>query len=258
MRALAVVGVCAMFLIGCQPSQPNETSIQTAIAETEAAKALLEIDTPTVTATLVPSDTPEPTRTPTPEPSPTPTPDLRIIRVDPKEFLLTKDDLPKESRFYLPNAGWISPHRNSELISQMGIEEGQRYLEETGRVDGWWGYLKRGSVIIRAPDQVFSNPVMYETAAGATQAKTGDYGLREEMEPVDVDFQIGDFTQAWVSREMQPSGKNWVTYLIDFTYRNYGIAVGGMGFEDEFDLLFVRDAALSILAKLEAAPLEAP
>lgn len=251
-------GGLLLAVAACQQSQPSESAIQTAIAATERSQPNLVGLLATPTSPPEPSRTPEPSSTPTSEPTLTPTPDIRVMRVDPKEFLLTKDDLPSEAKYYLPNAGWISPHRNSELISQMGQEEGQRYLEETGRVDGWWGYLKRGTSTVKAPDQMYSNPVMYESAAGAQSARTGDYGFREGMELVETDIELGELTQVWLSKEMQSNGRYWVTYLIDFTYRNYGVSVGGMGYESEVSLDFIEVAARQILAKLEAAPLSNP
>jgi len=60
----------AMLLLGCNPS---ETDIQTAIAQTEAAKPTHTL-TPEPTNTPEPSPTLEPTSTDTPDPTPTPEP----------------------------------------------------------------------------------------------------------------------------------------------------------------------------------------
>ena len=63
MKKIIVISLMALLLVGCGTS---EDAVQTAIAETEAAK-------PTLTYTAVPTDTPEPTFTPLPTDTPQPT-----------------------------------------------------------------------------------------------------------------------------------------------------------------------------------------
>jgi hypothetical protein len=62
-----------------------------------------------------------------------------MIQVEPKELLLGKSDLPQEGEYFLPGPSWTSPSHNSEVVAIRTVEEGQKYLEETGRIDGWWG-----------------------------------------------------------------------------------------------------------------------
>jgi len=165
---MAIIASFGIIFSGCNPS---ESSIQTAMAETQQSL-------PTATETFLPTNTvtytPEPTSTetliPTSTVTITPTPDKRIIEIGPEEFLLEKEDLPSEAKYYLPNFTWISPHRNSEVISGWGKEEGQKYLEETGRIDGWGVYYARGTSIVRAPEEIFHNIIQYRTAEGAQLA----------------------------------------------------------------------------------------
>jgi len=247
----------------------------TAIAQTEAAKPSITLE-PTITSTSSPTFTPPntPSLTPTSTqtatfthtPAPTithsPTPDLRIIKDDPKDLLLQKDELPKDAKYYLPGSAWISPHHNEEIISQKGREEGLEYLETTGRVDGWWVYYSRGTTAVRAPEVIFHNPIMYKSAEGA-QITVLEYnhvaeGEVEGYEYVERDIPFGDLSVAAVHKEMQSNGKYMVTYVIDTAYRNYVSRVGGWGWEEDVTYEYVENIARIAIEKLQAAQLYFP
>ncbi len=264
-----IIGAIALSACG-----PSAADIQKAIKQTQAAQPTIAhtVVPPTTTETLAPTstplpptDTPEPTATdtPTPEPTITPTPDLRVIKVDPQTILLQKDDLPPEGKYFLPNAKWISPHHNSEIIASWGVEEGQDYLEKTGRVDGWFVSYKRGTSTVNMPEEIYSNPVMYETAAGARLTVT-DYNLVirdpdagwEYVEGANLD--LGDINIVITNKELQSNGKNRVRIVIMFAYRNYAVTVRGWGWEGDVTLEFVEAAARKVLDKLMAAELSEP
>ena len=232
----------------------SESAIQTAMANTQAAMPT-STDTPEPTATFTLE--PSPTNTNTPTVIPSPTPDLRVIIIDSKEFLLEKDDLPANAKYYLPNAGWISPHHNSEIISGWGKEEGLEYLERTGRIDGWFAYYKRGSSAVKAPEEIYHNIIQYKTGEGAfltvtefsTAARNPDWAI------LDDDFSLGDKSIICIFKEMQPGGEYRVWYRIETAYRNYVSIVAGYGWEKEFDLDYVTMVAELMVDKLSEAPL---
>jgi hypothetical protein len=125
-RLLIAIGTLLIIaaVAGCNPS-PSQ--VATAVAQTQAAN-------PTQTHTPVPTNTSTPTETPTPTATPSPTPDIRVIDVDPHEMLMTTSDLPTEARYYLPDYSWISPHRNSEVVSGWGVNEAGNILSAP---DAW-------------------------------------------------------------------------------------------------------------------------
>jgi hypothetical protein len=181
-----------------------------------------------------------------------------VIDADPKKFLLDLKDLPPEAKYYLPNSEWISPHRNSEIISGWGVEEGRTYLERTGRIDGWWVIYKRGTLTVTAPEEIYDNVVLYHTIEGA-ELIISEFSNCVDRDSgyvlVESDVQIGDFTNVCTYKEMQSSGEYRIWYRIEFTYRNYYHAVAGWGWESEVKAEFVEKIARTLLAKLEAAPL---
>lgn len=262
-----------LLLTACGPATPSADMVATAIAETQA------VIQPTVT--IAPTDTPIPTDTATPEPTatgtstptetltatptetPTATPDLRVILTESGEFLLQKDDLPVESRYYLPGSGWISPHHNEEILTGWGVEKGRAYLEATGRVDGWWVYYKRGSNVMTAPEEIFHNIIQYKTALGA-QLTVADYNstIRSSEQGwkllEDQQVELGDVTIVYILKEMQTNGKNRVWLNVETAYRNYVSVLQGYGWEDEVRLEYLVEIQKIILEKLAAAELHTP
>ena len=266
MRKQLILGlIVSILIVSCSPS---EESISTAIAQTQAANPTstpapteTPLPTPTITETPLPTDTPTPTETPTPTATLTPTPDLRVITETSDNFLLKASDLPQDAKYYLPNSNWMSPHHNSEIISGWGREEGLEYLEESGRIDGWWVYFKRGTRTVRAPEQIYHNIIQYKTSEGAiwtlenfNQVARGESG----WEYIDEEINLGDVGIAMISKEMQSNGKYEVFIYVEVAYRNYLSIVSGFGWEDDVTLEYVMDIAQIAIDKLEAAELSEP
>lgn len=190
-----------------------------------------------------------------------PTPDKRLILVDPQGLLLVKADLPPEAMYILPGPEWISPHHNAEVISAWGVEEGTKYVEDTGRVDGWWVIYLRSNNEVNAPEQIQDYITMYETIDGAQLALTTFYknhGLKLGYSELNYPMKIGDISYALVYKGMQSNGKYGVEIEIFFSYRNYTHMVGGLGSEDEVTIGYVDEIAKILLRKLQAAPLSNP
>lgn len=249
--------IFTLFLLaGCGPS---EQAIQEALAQTQTAQVTnTNTPEPTLTFTLEPTFTQTFTQTLTPTftQTLTPTPDNRVFTLGPEVFLLTVEDLPKEARYYLPYSTWISPHRNSEVVSDWGREAGTAYIEETGRLDGWFAIYKLGSTTVRAPDEIFHNIIQFETNEGALLALDIESpNVTVEYEIIDDNYGLGDLTIISKYREMQPSGEYQISYYVETVYRNYESRVGGSGFEKDFDLDYVIQIAEIALDKLKEAPL---
>ncbi len=257
--------ILVTLLASCKPS---EQAIQIALQQTQTAIAT-NTHTPEPTSTFTPIPTSTPTQTPTETPTEIPTdiptatptmtstPDLRVITIESKEFMLTKEDLPQDGRYYLPHESWISPHHNAEVIQDWGKEEGLIYLEKTGRIDGWWVYYDRGNSTIRAPEEIFHNIIQYKTAEGAQLSLT-EYGTRvddPEYSVVESDTVLGDGTVIYVRKTMQNNGEYRTWYVVETTYRNYVSIVGGWGWDKDFDLEYVIEIARIAMDKIMAAPL---
>lgn len=259
MKKLILISLVALVLISAPGCAPSESAVQTALAKTQAA---LPTETPTLeptaTATQLPTatNTPEPTETPTE--TPTATPDTRVITMDSRDFLMTKDDIPPEGQYILPNSGWISVLSNDDLIREWGREEGLEYLDKSGRIYGWAVMYVRTSETIRAPEQIWHNIIQYKTAEGALLTTVGEFSTikkNPEYKIIDDNYPLGDVSVIQSKKTLQNNGEYRIWYLIDTTYKNYNSRVGGWGWEKEFDLDFVIRLAETMLAKLQSAPL---
>jgi len=200
--------------------------------------------------TLVPTDTP------TPEPSPTP--DLRVIDIDPYQILLKKSDCNPDGRYFLPNEGWISPHRNSEVIAGWTVEKGLEYLAETGRIDGWYVYYARGNSNILLPKEVSDNVILFSTISGANLLvnKYEDRMVKEFFyDEIKDPPQIGDLTRAWIKKEINSGGTTEAWYAITFSYRNIIHSISVYGFDKEVKLEDAEYLAKNLLTQLEQIPL---
>jgi len=259
MKKLIFISLVALVLLTALGCAPSESAVQTALAKTQAA---LPTKTPTLaptaTATQLPTatNTPEPTETPTA--THTATPDTRVITMDSRDFLMTKDDIPPEGKYILPNSGWITVMSNDDIIREWGREEGLEYLDKTGRIYGWAVYYNRTSKTVKAPEQVFHNIIQYKTAEGALLTTVGEFNTSKkdpEYKIVDENYPLGDVSIIWQKKELQNNGEYRNMYLIETAYKNYKSRVGSWGWEKEYDLDFVIGLAETMLAKLQSAPL---
>lgn len=240
-----VIILIALLLSACGAT---EAEIQKAIAETESAKA-----TNTVTETLAPSDTP--TTVPTETFTPSPTPDLRVFNIDPMELLMDRNDMPVDGKYYIPNELWNGPHRNSEVVSGWGVEEGRQYLAASGRVDGWFiGYL-RGTSRVLAPEEIYNSSILYSSSEGARLVME-EFSLcaraveEDDYEVVVTDILIGEETSVCLKRTMEPSGAKIIMYL-EFQYKNVIQDFYFYGWDYEVDLDMLAQVAENVLARMK-------
>jgi len=213
------------------------------------------------TATQLPTDTPSPTATATATatitPSPSPTPDLRLIDLDPRKLLLQKTDLPPEGKYFLPNELWTSPLTNAEIVAEWTVEEGQAYLAETGRIDGWSIDYKRGTNGVIMPEEIHDNVVIYSSVEGA-QIVITKYDNRTVTESnfIEIDVpKVGDITRAFKWQETNSGGATRVAIKIAFTYRNVYHYVQVWGWEKEVSLDFAIRTATKLVEGLKQLPL---
>lgn len=244
---------CLIFLFAaCSPTAPSEGMIQTAIAETQA-----------VVPTFINTNTPVPTLTSTITVTASPTPDLRIINIDPQDFLLKPEELPREAKYYLPNSAWISPHLNSEVVSGWTVEKGKEYLARTGRINGWVVYYAKGTRTVYAPDEIFNNVIMFNSSTGASLFVT-DYSYRKRFPKENweaVDYKIENLGQVYdVERKVRVTsgGDKLIQYCISFAYYNYGVMTCGTGLEKDIVPEIIETGARAVLKKLQNAQLVFP
>jgi hypothetical protein len=188
---------------------------------------------------------------------------VRVIQLTPERFLLQLRDLPREGKMYLPPNS-LGPWRNQAYLTQWGEDKGQVYLDRTGRVDGYRVTYYRGSEGVWAPEWIACTVSRYASVAGAQLAV-------QEYNPVVATWQsagwvvvenpplVGESTAA-SGRKQDPesSETRLVIFRLEFSYRNYAVALEAPGRVDEFLRGYVESAASVVLARLQAAPLVEP
>jgi len=240
MKKKPLILLTAAFLAACAP-KPDEVEVtRVVVATSEPATA-----SPTV------QPTEEPIATPTPAPSPTATPDIRVINSAPRAVILTKQELPPEGKFYLYDE---TPHRNSEIIAGWGADQGARYLDESGRVDGWTIGYARGTTTTRVPETLEINAIVYKSVDGPRITEDVLGRCSEDWTPLE-DPKIGDDSDLCIWREMQPSGKNFIGYELNVSIHNIRVQLWAFGFEDSFDLEWLLLVAQLQADKIRALPL---
>lgn len=254
MKKFLLIITIVLILAACAPSFQTT---QTAIAQTQAAN-------PTSTFTSVPP-TETPTETPTEAPTITPLPvlDPLSLQVNLKEFLVQKSDLPLLANYtpYFDSPFTVS---NESFSQSMGIN-GNEYLSETGRIDGWevLVHFEGDPYLAIAPLSIYSDVVLFQTIEGAQLAITKysdryvtEYGFTEDINPP----KIGDVTRVFYMRyqEKPDSSQYSLKYIINYSYRNVSQTMQESGVERNVDPIFVMDIAQRLLARLQASPLLNP
>lgn len=236
MKKYILLITIALLLAACAPSPQT---IQTSIAQTQAAIPTLTFtpipptETPTNTPTLTPSETPTITTTSTP--------DLIALQQNLIDFLLQISDFPPQSNYSLVSAGSENPNALDDSAE----------VEDTGRIVGWSDWYGKEPIGKGWNYAISDAVVLYRTTAGAQLAITkynefgmGDYS-KEEINPPE----IGDITRAFFV-----SVGFFDIYVIYFSYRNIVHEVVGSNEDPEF----VRNIARLLLARLKASPLLNP
>ena len=208
-----------------------------------------------------------PEETPTPEPNVSTTltpfpPELLVVRGSPRDFLLGPVDLP--DAYYLPASDWMSLYDNDKILEVRGAENGNAYLEATGRLEGWFVWYKLNDPAALAPEQIGCYIVFYRSSEGARLA------ISSQWHPIykdvadgkaqfdEKEFSLGDANLVYFSKERDPNGLIKINYNIEFIYHNALVVLTGHGLETRVSPGYVYEAARVVLSKLQSAPLVAP
>jgi len=167
---------------------------------------------------------------------------MRVIDTDPENLLLENEDLPSDT-YYGPPYSFRSPNLGEGL-----------YSVETGGILRWFATFERGTIAVTAPQRIYSEVVLFKTAAGA-RVELEESGMCGIYGAIETDLMIGDATKVCTWKDMQANGKYRVDYWIQFTRRNVFLAVGGWGWEGEVEPAFVEQLARTLLEKVDQAPL---
>jgi hypothetical protein len=196
-----------------------------------------------------PQFVPLPTLTPQPD---VPNPDQRVISAQPVTLILQPYDLPFQGNYYLADNKASGPLHNEEIVHVYQGGKGQRYVDETGRVDGWNVRYKRHGNDNLLPPQMYDEVAMFGTAQGAQKhiREYAAYFLDDKWREGTPLNQVGDATRVFIKQDGV-----YVSYLLEFSYRNYVHSLTAYGLQAEVEPAFVELIAFTLLRNLQAAPL---
>ncbi len=171
-------------------------------------------------------------------------------------YVLRPDDLPNEYR--LP-PGSETPFSNLVLIQKIGELQAKRYIDATGRLDGWAILMERTNKEDLAPFTFESTVEIFPTVEGAQLALTPDWFkayLDEENVPnwVEGVCDLGDQCLLYYYETVDAANVAQLRYEVAFSYKNAMVWVMGRGLDIDVKQGYVLDAAAAVLAKIEKAP----
>jgi Prokaryotic membrane lipoprotein lipid attachment site len=263
MRKPILIIFFTVLLTACS-GQSSNSAIQTVIVETSIVETeyafVAEVVKPAMESTSIqyPANIPSATSTITPSP----TPEFRIVNGVPRDFQLEREDMPPEGKYYMPNSTWSSPHTNAEVTAGWTVAKGLEYLEDTGRVTGWWSAFRRGTSQVSMPYEVYCNVIQYETAEGAHKGMTkyprSDRITDVIFHEVNMELDLGDSNRVEYAYKEENAEVKIIFYYIDFTYKNFLSSCYGYGTEPDVTHEFVEHISRIMLNKLKSAELIVP
>jgi hypothetical protein len=259
-------------LSGCS-NLPMDQAVQTAIVQTKIAQPFAAVVIPT--KTLLPRNditaTIEPPYSPTPTFSVTPTQYLGtpIAETDLLEssiinekylrkFIPELNDLPNLARYRICN-GCEDIVTNQEIIWSWGKAKADRYIDETGRINGWSIQYERGSLEVYAPEVLTLSVQIYNNSAGASLMIKNfnamqvfpEQGWVQEQCRVDL---IRDCIYLKKTR-LDHGGHEIVISRLYFSYHNLVGVVTGEGWPEDVVPEILEATAHKMYQKMSASPL---
>lgn len=186
-----------------------------------------------------------------------------LIHTDPHDFLLKESDLSGLGSYSIPSHESYAIS-NDMILYLLGDPGGAERLSITGRVNGWRAhYVADGA---GGPRHITEIVTQYGSARGAR--KNLDRYLLAVVDPanwkpLDTTLNLGDAEVVEMRRETYASGETRVSLAVNFTYRNIGVRLEGVGAEGEVRLEDLNALARVVLARLgaveaESGPVPAP
>jgi hypothetical protein len=244
MKGLSIIIFCSILLSACG-----------------SLPALLPTPTSTPTQTPNPTSTPRPTPTFTPQPTPTVPVDTRIVDDKPRNFILTKYDLPKSADYIIPNSSWSSPLSNIEVSIHLGAGEGKKFLSDSGRVTGWESGFRRRSKDVGAkyPYELDYQIHQFKTVDGAKYLMDQ---VLSEQDYLEFDFPSEDPALIYESTFEGGKFSYFAGHTVDnislaVQHRNMVVIISLFGFEGtgEVSQEFAIEMANIIISKIDKAEL---
>lgn len=248
-----------MLLSACLPAAAK-------VYETPAATETIPTPAAVTTVTATPAAAAERTSTllPTvakstiPAGELTPSPEILVIQNDlPGKYLPTIANCQPEDGYYIAENGY-SPQPNLEVMSDMGMELGRKYVAETERITGWKvEYLN--STNKQKPRRIVAEAVMHKSPEGAQKALFRYHPIlvypESGWQEMAGKFERDKNQKVYIRKEQAGTAGEFWHIQIEFTYHNYFMKILAEGTPSEMDLSFLHYLVNISHQRLEEEPL---
>lgn len=246
--------IVILVLTACTPS---ESQIATSAAATELASPS---DTPKPSFTLSPTTTLTPSTTPTETVTPTPTPDLRVVDGYPKQMVLSAEDLSAGVDYFPSNFAymkfWQPPYSNSKLKKDYGEEKVSKYIELSGRIDGYGSVLQTNQKSPNVAEFILSEVVIFSTSAGPETEQNDIRQINSCYLSMDIrSINIGVEADGCFSKFTFLGETSQDYHIIHGIYRNILFSVTVIGPENTLSEDIVIELAKLLVSKIKTFPL---
>jgi hypothetical protein len=190
-----------------------------------------------------------------PTTAPDPATDTRVITGHPKDYQLEVGDL---DGLYYTDPEWDFSRTNAEIVEDQGQDVGNRYLLDTGRIDGYVRCFHRVNDTITAPLELCAYITFFQTAEGASFAFSSEVENESLNNPQASTVSlptIGDESIILLFEQRSSTGEMEAEYYVNFRVRNVVVYVFGFGLIEDVDVDYLVDIAGKVLDKLNSGPL---
>jgi hypothetical protein len=172
------------------------------------------------------------------------------------KYVLRPEDMPND--YSLPPDSEFH-NSNLRLIQELGELEAKRYIDATGRIDGWFIHIQRVNKEDFSPYEVESSIELFKTKEGAQIAMGPDWFRAYTDQTGDVVWDEGgcDLGDQCLFYHWQTTDPETdivkVRYEVAFTYRNVMFWVMGRSLDIDIKPEYMLGIAQAAFNKLEAA-----
>ena len=134
----------------------------------------------------------------------------------PQTLICKEDEMPGK---YLLMEEFSGARPNKNLTMDINDpEESTRYINATGRLEGWEHRFMLIEPTQSLPGFVLCQVVLFKSSQGASEALW--WNITDTQETLDVEQEIGDEIILTETSFKTPDGSPWIEYRVEFTFHN--------------------------------------
>jgi hypothetical protein len=134
-----------------------------------------------------------------------------------------------------------------------GAQKGQEYIDQTGRLDGWWVQYGSRDQNASGPETIYCGVILFNTSEGADLAL---HWLPPDQEGYveipDADLGLRNLNTGYWMKKMPSGETEKVWHRIGFAYRNYLAILILEGTPNSIQPDFITSTVQNMLVRLQS------